>query len=62
MLRHRIPAGLTGWAQVHGLRGDTDLAARLRYDLAYLESWSPFLDLEILFRTVWHVLAGTNAG
>ena len=62
MLRHRIPAGLTGWAQVHGLRGDTDLAERLRFDLDYLERWSLFLDVEILLRTVWHVLAGQRAG
>jgi exopolysaccharide biosynthesis polyprenyl glycosylphosphotransferase len=58
MLRHRIPAGLTGWAQVNGLRGDTDLAARLRYDLEYLERWSLLRDLGIIARTVWLVLAG----
>jgi exopolysaccharide biosynthesis polyprenyl glycosylphosphotransferase len=61
MLRHRIPAGLTGWAQVHGLRGDTDPGERLRYDLQYLERWSLLLDLEILVRTVWHVIRGENA-
>ncbi|MHC4859398.1 MAG: sugar transferase, partial [Planctomycetota bacterium] len=61
MLRHRIPAGLTGWAQVQGYRGDTDLAARLRLDLAYLERWSLLLDVEIILRTVWHVLSGRNA-
>lgn len=62
MLRHRIPAGLTGWAQIHGLRGDTDLAERLGRDLEYLRRWSLLLDLEILLRTVWHVLRGQNAG
>jgi exopolysaccharide biosynthesis polyprenyl glycosylphosphotransferase len=61
MLRHRIPAGLTGWAQVSGCRGDTDVAERLRYDLRYLEEWSILLDVEILLRTVWHVLSGRNA-
>ena len=61
MLRLRIPAGLTGWAQVKGYRGDTDLAARLRVDLLYLERWSLLLDLEILLRTVWHVLRGKSA-
>jgi exopolysaccharide biosynthesis polyprenyl glycosylphosphotransferase len=58
MLRHRIPAGLTGWAQVNGLRGDTDLAERLKYDLEYLERWSPLRDLAIIARTAWLVLAG----
>jgi exopolysaccharide biosynthesis polyprenyl glycosylphosphotransferase len=58
MLRHRIPAGLTGWAQVNGLRGDTDLAERLRHDLQYLERWSLTRDLTILARTAWLVLAG----
>ncbi len=58
MLRHRIPAGLTGWAQVNGLRGDTDLAERLKYDLEYLERWSVLRDLAIIARTVWLVLAG----
>ena len=61
MLRHRIPAGLTGWAQVHGLRGECDLADRLLLDLYYLEHWSLLLDVEILLRTVWHVLSGRNA-
>ncbi len=61
MLRHRIPAGLTGWAQIHGLRGESDLEARIRYDLAYLERWSLLLDVEILLRTVWQVFRGENA-
>jgi exopolysaccharide biosynthesis polyprenyl glycosylphosphotransferase len=61
MLRHRIPAGLTGWAQIHGLRGESDVEERLRYDLAYLERWSILLDFEILLRTGWHVLFGKNA-
>jgi exopolysaccharide biosynthesis polyprenyl glycosylphosphotransferase len=58
MLRLRIPAGLTGLAQVKGLRGDTDLAERLRYDLLYLERWSLIYDVEILLRTVGRVLVG----
>ncbi len=61
MLRHRIPAGLTGWAQVHGLRGESDLAERLRLDLDYLARWSLLLDVEVLLRTVWQVLVGRNA-
>jgi exopolysaccharide biosynthesis polyprenyl glycosylphosphotransferase len=58
MLRHRIPAGLTGLAQVRGYRGDTDLTGRLRCDLEYLERWSILFDLEIILRTGWRVLLG----
>jgi exopolysaccharide biosynthesis polyprenyl glycosylphosphotransferase len=58
MLRLRIPAGLTGLAQVKGFRGDTDLSERLRYDLLYLERWSLLYDVEILLRTAGRVLAG----
>ncbi len=49
--RHYIKPGLTGWAQIHGLRGDTDLNERIRYDLYYLENWSPMLDIYIMVRT-----------
>jgi len=49
--RHNAKPGMTGWAQVHGLRGDTDLAERVRYDLWYLENWSLWLDLQIIFMT-----------
>jgi exopolysaccharide biosynthesis polyprenyl glycosylphosphotransferase len=49
--RHTVQPGLTGWAQIHGLRGDTDLTERVRYDLYYLENWSLGLDLQILFQT-----------
>jgi lipopolysaccharide/colanic/teichoic acid biosynthesis glycosyltransferase len=58
MLRLRIPAGLTGLAQVKGFRGDTDLAERLRYDLLYLERWSMLYDVEILLRTAGRVILG----
>jgi len=58
MHRLRIPAGLTGLAQVKGLRGDTDLSERLRYDLLYLERWSLLYDVEILVRTAFRVLGG----
>ncbi len=61
MLRHCVRAGMTGWAQVHGLRGDTPLAERLRYDLEYVDRWSLLLDVEILARTTVHVLVGRNA-
>jgi exopolysaccharide biosynthesis polyprenyl glycosylphosphotransferase len=49
--RHRIKAGLTGWAQVNGLRGNVPIEERTRYDLYYIENWSLWLDLRILFRT-----------
>ena len=50
--RHRVPAGLTGLAQVNGLRGDTSIAERARYDNYYIANWSLWLDLQILFLTV----------
>lgn len=59
--RHRVKSGLTGWAQVNGLRGDTSIEARTLYDLHYVENWSVWLDLRILFMTVHHVLRGENA-
>ncbi|HKB91191.1 MAG TPA: sugar transferase, partial [Opitutaceae bacterium] len=49
--RHNIKPGITGWAQVNGFRGDTDLRERIRCDLYYIERWSLFLDLQILFMT-----------
>jgi len=49
--RHNVKPGMTGWAQIHGLRGDTDLNERLRYDLYYLENWTPVLDIYIMFMT-----------
>jgi len=54
--RQRFPAGLTGWAQVHGLRGDTSIAERARLDNEYIELWSPWRDTVILIRTVAEVL------
>ncbi len=54
--RHRVPAGLTGWAQAHGLRGDTSIEDRARFDNYYIENWSPWLDTKILLKTVGQVL------
>jgi exopolysaccharide biosynthesis polyprenyl glycosylphosphotransferase len=54
--RHRVPSGLTGWAQVHGLRGDTSIAERARFDNYYIENWSLWLDVKILLRSVTSVL------
>jgi exopolysaccharide biosynthesis polyprenyl glycosylphosphotransferase len=50
--RHRVPAGMTGWAQVHGLRGDTSIKDRAVFDNHYVENWSLWRDLVILIRTV----------
>ena len=50
--RHRLQVGITGWAQVNGLRGDTSIAERVEYDLYYLNHWSLWFDLQILARTV----------
>ena len=52
MLRHRVRAGITGWAQVHGWRGNTSLSKRIEYDLYYIENWSVSLDIKILWLTV----------
>ena len=51
--RHNIKPGITGWAQVNGLRGDTDLTERIKCDLFYIERWSLLLDLQIMFMTFW---------
>ena len=52
MLRHSVKTGMTGWAQVHGLRGNTPLEKRIEFDLYYIQNWSFRLDLEILWRTL----------
>lgn len=54
--RHLVKAGMTGWAQVHGWRGDTSLRQRLRCDLFYISHWSIWLDMKILWLTIWHIL------
>lgn len=53
MARHKFKSGMTGWAQVNGLRGNTSLRERIKYDLYYLENWSLLFDLEILFMTLF---------
>jgi Undecaprenyl-phosphate glucose phosphotransferase len=61
MERHKEKAGITGWAQVNGLRGDTSIAERTKYDLWYIENWSLLLDMRILIRTFFRLIADHNA-
>jgi exopolysaccharide biosynthesis polyprenyl glycosylphosphotransferase len=60
-LRHHVKAGMTGWAQVNGLRGDTPLEKRIEYDLYYIENWSLMFDVRILFLTVARVFRDATA-
>ncbi|MGE4339763.1 MAG: sugar transferase, partial [Pigmentiphaga sp.] len=64
MLRHTIQPGITGWAQVHGLRGETEtlekMARRVQYDLEYIQQWTPWLDIKILFMTAWTLVRNRN--
>jgi exopolysaccharide biosynthesis polyprenyl glycosylphosphotransferase len=61
LLRHKVRAGMTGWAQVHGWRGNTSIRMRIEHDLYYIENWSLLLDLKILALTVVHGLRHENA-
>jgi len=59
--RHRLKTGLTGWAQVNGLRGEVPIAERTKFDLYYIENWSMKLDLRIIFKTIYTILFGKDA-
>lgn len=65
MLRHKIKPGITGWAQVNGFRGETDtlekMENRVKYDLEYIQNWTAWLDIKIVFLTVVNVFNGRNA-
>ena len=55
MLRHKVKAGITGWAQVNGWRGNTSIEKRIEYDLYYIENWSVALDFKIMWLTILHL-------
>jgi lipopolysaccharide/colanic/teichoic acid biosynthesis glycosyltransferase len=61
MLKHKVKAGITGWAQVNGWRGDTSLERRIEYDLYYIKNWSVLFDLKILWMTVFKGFNNRNA-
>ncbi|MFN3704444.1 MAG: undecaprenyl-phosphate glucose phosphotransferase [Thermoflexales bacterium] len=60
MERHRERAGITGWAQINGLRGDTSIEERTKYDLWYVENWSIWLDIRIILVTIWQSITGSG--
>jgi exopolysaccharide biosynthesis polyprenyl glycosylphosphotransferase len=62
MLRHKVKAGMTGWAQINGWRGDTSLEKRIEHDIEYIESWSLSRDLKILALTILRGFVHKNAG
>jgi Undecaprenyl-phosphate glucose phosphotransferase len=61
MLRHKVKAGITGWAQINGWRGNTSIEKRIEYDLYYIERWSIAFDLKILLQTLWLGFRNRNA-
>ena len=61
MLRHKMKAGITGWAQVHGWRGNTSIEKRIEYDLYYIQNWSLGLDFKIMWLTVFKGFVHENA-
>ncbi|MBQ9361407.1 MAG: undecaprenyl-phosphate glucose phosphotransferase [Lachnospiraceae bacterium] len=61
MVKHQVRPGLTGWAQVNGLRGDTSIKDRIKYDIYYIENWSVLFDIRIMFMTAFRGLINQNA-
>ena len=61
MVKHRVRPGITGWAQVHGWRGDTSIAERIRFDIYYIENWSVSMEINILVQTIKHGFVNRNA-
>lgn len=61
MQKHMVKAGITGWAQIHGWRGDTSLEKRIEYDLHYINNWSVWLDIKIILLTIFKGFVNKNA-
>ena len=61
MIKHQVRPGITGWAQVNGYRGDTSIRKRIEHDLYYIENWTLWLDIKILFLTVFKGFINKNA-
>ena len=65
MLRHKVRPGITGWAQVNGYRGETEqlskMVKRVEYDIEYIHRWSLFLDIKIIFLTIFKGFVNKNA-
>jgi len=61
MLRHKVKAGMTGWAQINGWRGNTSLEKRIEHDLFYIQNWSLWLDCKIVLMTLWKGVFNRNA-
>jgi putative colanic acid biosynthesis UDP-glucose lipid carrier transferase len=61
MQKHLMKAGITGWAQVNGWRGQTDLAKRIEHDIYYIGNWSIWFDLKIILLTIFKGFINTNA-
>jgi exopolysaccharide biosynthesis polyprenyl glycosylphosphotransferase len=59
--RHRLKSGLTGWAQVSGLRGEVPISERTKYDLYYIENWSMAFDFRIILKTIYAIIFGKDA-
>lgn len=61
MIKHQVRPGMTGWAQINGLRGDTDIEKRIQYDIWYIENWTFGLDIKILLLTIFFGFVNKNA-
>jgi putative colanic acid biosysnthesis UDP-glucose lipid carrier transferase len=69
-MRHNVKPGITGWAQIHGLRGDVAdpvenkvrTVKRIKYDLWYIENWTFWLDIQIILATIWQMARGKTKG
>lgn len=61
MIKHQVRPGLTGWAQIHGYRGDTSIRKRIEYDIFYIENWTLGMDIKIMFLTIFRGFINKNA-